>query len=157
MYWFRGSGTSCGKWIRTSRQPEFKTPDETIAQDLASERLFGAVTLQLAAIGLYGVMSFGVARRQGEIGIRMALGARGLVWLALRETLLLAFGGLVIGVIASFWVMRLTESMLFDLRTHRPGCHGNGGYVDFLHCGTCAYLPARRAVAFDPMTALREE
>lgn len=147
-------------------QPEFKTLDETITQDLTSERLlartamvFGAVTLLLAAIGLYGVMSFSVSRRTGEIGIRMALGAqRGrIVWLVLRETLVLACGGLLIGVIASFWLMRLIEGMLFDIQPADPGVMATAVTLIIVTATLAGFLPARRAVAVDPMTALRDE
>jgi len=147
-------------------QPEFKTLDETIAEDLTSERLlartavvFGAVTLLLAAIGLYGVMSFGVDRRTGEIGIRMALDAqRGrIVCLVLRETLLLAFAGLLIGVTASFWLMRLTNNMLFGIEPTDPGVMLTAVALIIVTATLAGYLPARRAAAVDPMTALRDE
>ena len=75
---------------------------------------FGLLALLLACVGLYGVMSYGVARRTNEIGIRMALGARGpsVLWLVLREALVLVVVGLAIGLVAALMVTKTAESFL---------------------------------------------
>src|SRR6185295_4987607 len=112
----------------------------------------------LAAIGLYGVMSYAVARRTREIGIRMALGAeRGRVlWLVLREVALLAGVGIFAGLTASLWLTRQVQAQLFGLSPHDPATLA--GAVTLLASIALAagYLPARRATAIDPMIALRE-
>jgi len=120
---------------------------------------FGLLALLLASVGLYGVLSYGVARRTNEIGIRMALGARGrsVLWLVLREALLLVVIGLVIGVGASLMVTKTAESLLYELKPNDPltivlATLTLAGVAAF-----AGYLPARRASRVDPMIALREE
>ena len=120
---------------------------------------FGLLALLLASVGLYGMLSYGVARRTNEIGIRMALGARGrsVLWLVLREALLLVVIGLVIGVGASLMVTKTAESLLYELKPNDPltivlATLTLAGVAAF-----AGYLPARRASRVDPMIALREE
>lgn len=137
-----------------------------IGRSLAQQKLvarlasfFGLLALLLACVGLYGVMSYGVARRTNEIGIRMALGARGrsVLWLVLREALLLVVIGLVIGVVASLMVTKTAESLLYELKPNDPLTIT---LATLLLAGVAAfagYLPARRAARVDPMVALREE
>ncbi|HKY44027.1 MAG TPA: ABC transporter permease, partial [Pyrinomonadaceae bacterium] len=105
------------------------TLSDHIGRSLVQQKLvarlasfFGLLALLLACVGLYGVMSYGVARRTNEIGIRMALGARGrsVLWLVLREALLLVVIGLVIGVGASLMVTKTAESLLYELKPNDP-------------------------------------
>src|ERR1035441_1272917 len=83
---------------------------------------FGALALLLACVGLYGLMAYAVARRTSEIGIRLALGARGdhVMWLVLRETLSLTLAGVAIGVPLALWAARYTKSVLFGISTADP-------------------------------------
>lgn len=120
---------------------------------------FGLLALLLACVGLYGVMSYGVARRTNEIGIRMALGARGpsVLWLVLREALLLVAIGLVVGVFASLALTKTAASLLYELKPNDPLTIALATLLLSAVAGLAGYLPARRAARVDPMTALREE
>jgi predicted permease len=145
---------------------EMRTMDENVRNSLVTERLlatlsivFGALASLLAAIGLYGVMAFMVARRTREIGIRMALGAGGgsVIWLVMREVLVLASAGLAIGLAAALGLTRLVEAQLFgvkptDMLTMLLATAGIATVV-----AMAGYLPARRATGIDPMRALRFE
>jgi predicted permease len=130
---------------------------QTLVARLAS--FFGLLALLLACIGLYGVMSYGVARRTNEIGIRMALGARNrsVLWLVLREALLLVAIGLVVGVFASLALTKTAESLLYDLKPNDPLTIALAMVLLATVAAVAGYLPARRAARVDPMTALREE
>ena len=113
----------------------------------------------LACIGLYGVMSYGVARRTNEIGIRMALGARGVsvLWLVLHEALVLVVIGLAVGLVTSWWATRTAASLLYELKPNDPLTIA---VATLLLAGVAliaGYLPARRAARVDPMVALRDE
>jgi putative ABC transport system permease protein len=137
-----------------------------LADSLLRERLMatlsaglGLLAALLATLGLYGVIAYMVARRRKEIGIRMALGSdRGqVVGLVLREAAVLLAIGLSVGVAISLWAGRLAESMLFgvksrDLLSLSMACALLGAIALL-----ASYLPARRAAAADPMTALRIE
>jgi ABC-type antimicrobial peptide transport system permease subunit len=120
---------------------------------------FGLLALLLACIGLYGVLSYGVARRTNEIGIRMALGARGVsvLWLVLREALLLVAIGLVVGLVASFALTRTAASLLYELKPNDPLTISLATLLLAAVAFIAGYLPARRAARVDPMIALREE
>ena len=120
---------------------------------------FGLLALLLASVGLYGVLSYGVARRTNEIGIRMALGARGrsVLWLVLREALTLVVIGLVLGVGASLALTRTTESLLYELKPNDPLTIALATLLLAAVAVFAGYLPARRASRVDPMIALREE
>jgi predicted permease len=136
--------------------------DQTINQEIAFARLcsaFALLALVIACVGLYGTMSYNVARRTGEIGIRMALGAeRGRVlWMVLREVVLLAAVGLAIGVPAALAASKLVESFLFGMKPNDPLAL-TGSVVTLLSAAILAgYLPARNASRIDPMIALRHE
>ena len=120
---------------------------------------FGLLALLLACVGLYGVMSYGVARRTNEIGIRMALGAQGrsVLWLVLREALVLVVIGLVVGVLASLAVTKTAASLLYELKPNDPLTIVSATLLLALVALVAGYLPARRASRVDPMIALREE
>jgi len=115
--------------------------------------------LAIACVGLYGTMSYRVARRTGEIGIRMALGAQRarVVWMVLREVVLLAAVGLAIGVPAALAASKLVESFLFGMKPNDPVTL-IGSVVTLTTTAILAgYLPARNASRIDPMIALRHE
>jgi predicted permease len=142
------------------------TLDEQVDRSLVQERLvatlslfFGLLALLLACIGLYGVMSYDVARRTHEIGVRMALGAssRQVLQLVLRESLLWVALGVAAGMGAALATTRWVESLLFGLRPHDPLAIGLAAIVLLAVAAIAAYLPARRASRVDPMAALRCE
>ena len=120
---------------------------------------FGLLALLLACVGLYGVLSYGVARRTNEIGIRMALGARGrsVLWLVLREALTLVVIGLVVGVLASLAVTKTAASLLYELKPNDPLTIALATLLLAAVAAVAGYIPARRAARVDPMIALREE
>jgi predicted permease len=135
---------------------------ERLNQDHLIARLvsfFGALALILACIGLYGVMANGVVRRTNEIGIRMALGAKGgnIAWMVLRETLVLVVAGLALGVPAALLSARLISTQLFGLSPTDPLTLIGAGVVLTIVALLASYIPARRASRVDPLTALRYE
>jgi predicted permease len=145
---------------------EFRPLKTQILNGLLRERLmatlsgfFGALAAILAVIGLYGVISYMVARRTNEIGIRMALGAEGggIVRLILREALLLLGIGLVVGVALALAAARTASSMLFGLKPYDPATLAFAVAALALVAIVASYIPARRAAGVDPMVALREE
>jgi ABC-type antimicrobial peptide transport system permease subunit len=110
-------------------------------------------------IGLYGVTAYGVARRQAEIGIRMALGARSgsVVWLVLREVAVMLVIGTVLGLGASLAAGRLVASLLYGVKPHDPVVMW-AAILTLEVAGLAAcVLPARRATRVDPATVLREQ
>ncbi len=142
------------------------TLSEQVDQSLLQERLvatlalfFGLLALALACLGLYGVLSYDVARRTNEIGIRMALGAnaRQVVQLVLRETLGWVVLGVTLGFGAALATTRWVESLLFGLKPHDPLTIGLAALVLLVVALVAGYLPARRAARIDPLKALRHE
>lgn len=143
-----------------------RTLDQRVAARTAQDRLmaqlalgFGVVAIALAAIGLYGVLSYGMARRRAEIGIRMALGAQPgrVVAMIMRETGWLIFMGLAIGAVLSVAVARAIQSQLYGLAPHDPVTYLAGLTVLVMVAVTAAWLPARRAARMNPVDALRQE
>jgi predicted permease len=136
--------------------------DRTISREVVFAKLctgFAVLALLMACVGLYGTMSYNVARQAGEIGIRMALGApRGaMVWMVLGRVLLLAAVGLAISVPAALGASRLVKSFLFETQPNDPGTLVLAGVVLVSAAILAGYAPARRASRIDPLAALRQE
>jgi putative ABC transport system permease protein len=121
--------------------------------------LFALVALTLAVTGIYGVMSFAVAQRTREIGIRIALGAdrRRVLALILREGGLLALVGAGLGLAAALASTRVLRGMLFEVTTTDPGTYAAMIVVLAAAALTASWLPARRAARVDPMVAIRAD
>ena len=145
---------------------DVRTQTQQIEQTLFKERLmsrlssfFAGLALVLACIGLYGLLSYEVSRRSRELGIRMALGAqrRDLMRLVVRQGLLLAFVGAIIGIGASIAATRFMASMLYGVRPNDPATFAGVSILLLLVAFAACSIPARRAMRIDPMVALREE
>jgi putative ABC transport system permease protein len=121
--------------------------------------LFGALALILASIGIYGVLAYSVAQRTSEIGLRMALGAQPhqVLRLVLRQGMLLALVGAIVGVLVALPVARLASGLLYGVNATDPLTYAA---ITLLLMGVAllaCYLPARRATRIDPLVALRVE
>lgn len=145
---------------------KFSTFDREMGGWLADRRfllllvgLFAAAALTLAAVGIYGVVAFSVARRTQEIGVRMALGASraDVLRLIVGEGARLAAFGVAIGIAASFAVTRLLSSLLFGVSASDPATFATVAAVLAAVALIASYLPARRAMRLDPNVALRYE
>jgi len=121
--------------------------------------LFGGLALLLASIGLYGLLSYGVASRTNEIGIRIALGARAsnVLSLVLKESVVLVLIGVAVGVPVVLYVAGFAKSLLFGLSPTDPLSVAAASLVLLLVAMLAGYLPARRATKVDPLEALRDE
>ena len=121
--------------------------------------LFGVLALALASIGLFGLMSYSVARRTNEIGIRMALGARraDVVSLVLKESMTIVGIGIVLGLAGALAASRFVSTLLFGLAPADPATIVLAVAVMTAVSMGAGYLPARRAARVDPMIALRYE
>ena len=130
---------------------------ETLVSRLTA--IFASLAVLLAAIGLYGVMSFNVVRRSNEIGIRVALGASGssVQWMVLRESLVLLAAGLMLGIPIALTAARLVRAQLYQMSPFDPVIFIVATAAIAAVTVLSAWLPARRAAAVDPMTALRCE
>ncbi|HEY7188506.1 MAG TPA: FtsX-like permease family protein, partial [Vicinamibacterales bacterium] len=142
------------------------TLDERRDGTLARERIvavlsicFGGLALLLGSIGLYGTLSYSVARRRAEIGVRVALGAERsrLMMMVVGESVRPVLVGVMLGVPLAFAAARVSERLLFGVRTGDPATFMLT--VAILLCAACcaAVLPARRAASVDPVVALRTE
>jgi predicted permease len=150
--------------------PEIRTESwvlkTQIQNTLTRERLmarlsgfFGSLALLLACVGLYGILSYGVANRTCEIGLRMALGAQpgSVRWLIVREGLRLVLFGLAVGLALVLVIARLMSTLLYGLTPADPTSIAGAAILMLGVAGAAAYLPARRATKVDPMEALRYE
>ena len=136
--------------------------DQAMNQAIVFARLctaFAILALAIACVGLYGTMSYAVARRTAEIGIRMALGARrgGVIWMVLRQVFVLASVGLAIGLPIALAASKLVESFLFGMKPDDPLSIAAAIMVLVSAAVIAGYAPARRASKIDPMVALRHE
>ena len=145
---------------------DVRTQTEQIDQLLYQERLmsrlssfFGALALMLACIGLYGLLSYEVARRTRELGIRMALGAqrRDLLRLVVGQGASLVLVGTAIGIGAAIGVTRFMSSMLYGINANDPSTIAGVAILLVFVALLACYIPARRAMRVDPMVALRHE
>jgi putative ABC transport system permease protein len=155
-------------WSVDKDQPvsNIKTMDQVLFGTVSRERfqtllltIFASLALVLACVGLYGVISFAVAQRTHEIGVRMALGARGgdVLKMVLNQGMTLTLIGIALGLISAFLATRLMSAMLYEVTATDPltflGVAGLLIVVAFLAC----FVPARRATKVDPLVALRYE
>lgn len=145
---------------------EFHVMRNVVLDSLLRERLlatlsgfFGGLAVLLACVGLYGVMSYGVTTRTSEIGVRMALGAerRDVIWLVLKEALLLVGIGIAIGLPGIVGSIRLVSSLLYGPHPTDPRVIALGVSLLIAVASIAAYIPAWRASKTDPMNALRHE
>ncbi len=143
-----------------------RTTETQISNSLTTERMiaslstvFGFLATMLAIIGLYGVMSYTVAQRTREIGIRMALGAEqgNVVWMVMREVLRLIAVGVAAGIPAAMGLTRVVQSQLFGLTAHDPRTLVFATVTLTIVACAAGYIPALRASRLDPMKALRYE
>jgi predicted permease len=145
---------------------ELKTLESQLDETLLTDRLiallsagFGLLATLLASIGLYGVMAFAVARRKKELGIRLALGAQpGLViWLVMKEVLLLLAIGLAVGLPAALGLGRYVSSQLYGIEGHDPWVAGATMALLTIVSAVAGLIPAHRASRINPILALRHE
>jgi len=143
--------------VRVEQQVDESLLQERLLSILAS--LFGALALLLAAIGLYGIISFSVIRRIREIGIRIAVGPprRSVLWIVLRNTLSLAAVGLGLGIPIVLLLTSYIESELFELQGFDPWAIGSAMMLLTIVAVAAGALPALRASRVDPMACLRQD
>jgi ABC-type antimicrobial peptide transport system permease subunit len=144
----------------------FTTMDEAVADSIGSQRLaagvigtFGGLALIITVVGLYGLLSYSVAQRTREIGIRMALGAdKGrVVAMVMRQAFLLMIAGAAVGMALAIWSSRLLHSFLFGVQQYDAWTLALAPGVLIVFGVVAAFIPARRAASIDPMRALRTE
>jgi ABC-type antimicrobial peptide transport system permease subunit len=136
--------------------------DQAMNQEIVFARLctaFAVLALVIACVGLYGTVSYSVARRTGEIGIRMALGAQrgGVLRMVLRDVLAMAAVGLAIGLGAALAASRFVQSFLYGVKPNDPLALAAAVAILLGAALVAGYVPAWRASRIDPMTAVRHE
>jgi hypothetical protein len=143
-----------------------ETVDQRATTSLNTDRMiamlssfFGGLALLLASVGLYGLMSYSVARRTPEIGLRMALGSppAGVLVLILKEVTLLLLAGIAVGIPAALAASHVISSMIYGVTGNDPSTILLSCSILLAVAALAAYVPARRASRIDPMTALRSE
>jgi ABC-type antimicrobial peptide transport system permease subunit len=144
-----------------------RTQDEELNNNLLRQErsvarissFFGLLALALSCVGLYGLMSYGVSRRTGEIGLRMALGALpgNMLWMILRESLALVSIGVATGLGAAVAGTRIISEFLYGVSATDPATYAGVALLLLMVAATACLLPARRAAKVDPMVALRCE
>jgi len=143
-----------------------RTVERTVDASLITQRMiatlstvFGALATLLAVLGLYGVMAYLVARRSREIGIRMARGARtrNVMWLIMREVLLLVTAGVPIGLPAAYALMHLVRAQLYGVDPADATSILLATVLLSFVALLAGYIPARRAACYDPVRVLRYE
>jgi len=138
-------------------QAELTLSRDRMVTTLAS--IFGVVAALLAAVGIYGLMAFNVARRTPEIAVRMALGANGgtVTWMVMRQVLALAGAGIALALPAAWALMGVVQAELFGVKPHDPASLVVAGAALAAVALLAGYLPVRRAAAIEPMAALRTD
>lgn len=143
-----------------------KTLQDQLADTLSTERLvaflstlFGALAAVIAALGIHGVLAYQVMQRSREIGLRMALGARPgpVVWMVVREALLLTSAGAAVGLPAAFAASHVLSSQFFGIQPGEWWVFAAAAMVMLAVAGIAAFAPVRRAVGTDPLAVLRHE
>ena len=155
-------------WSVDKDQPvsNVQTMDQVVAASISKERfqslllgLFAGLALLLACVGLYGVISYSVAQRTHEIGVRVALGAKpvDVLRLVIRQGMGLTIVGLILGVAVGSAVTRVLSDMLYGVSTRDPLTFVGAPLLLLLVAFLACYIPARRATRIDPLAALRYE
>jgi predicted permease len=155
-------------WSEDKNTPitDVQTMDQIVSDSVAEPRYqamllgsFGALGLILAMVGIYGVISYSVTQRTHEIGVRMALGAQptNVLRMVIREGMLLAAGGIIVGIAGALALGRVLQSLLFEIKPTDPTTFVSVAIALALVALAACYIPARRAMRVDPMVALRYE
>jgi ABC-type antimicrobial peptide transport system permease subunit len=143
-----------------------KTMDRQVDESLVTERMiaslssvFGSLATALVLMGLYGAMAYMVTRRSREIGVRMALGAMAgnVVWLVMREVLVLIACGIAVGLPAAYALTKLVQAQLYGIDPGDPQSIVIATLLLVAVTAAAGYIPARRAAFFDPLRILRYE
>jgi putative ABC transport system permease protein len=155
-------------WAVDKEQPvsDLMTMEQLVHESVAQPRVlmlllavFAGLALMLAAVGIYGVMSYWVKQRAHEIGIRMALGAEGhnVLWLVVSQGMTLTLIGVALGLLAAFALTRMMRELLFGVSATDPATFAGIALLLVSVAFIASYMPARRATKVDPLIALRHE
>jgi putative ABC transport system permease protein len=145
---------------------DVETIEQTLSESTAADRFytvffaaFAGLALLLATVGIYGVMSFGVAQRTHEIGLRIALGGgpKQVLGQVIREGMLTALAGTALGTVGAVFIGRLLEGAVYGVESANPITFAIVAVTLLLAALLASFVPARRAAAVDPMVALRQD